>query len=320
MEDPDKAFGVIDLGSNAVRIGIAKRERRGEHVWVDRKRAPLRLGRDVFGKGGRISAKTLTQAKEVFCRFRSLLEEKNVQAPNCYCGGTSAFREAANKGDFKREIQVSSGITIQEITEEEEAKMVFEALKTTLPSYGKAHPLLLMDLGGGSTEIDVVRGDHLEGALSFPIGSVRLLRLYELHGEDSPEVKEALKDLKALGKEETFILVGLGGNFRKFLELKKKCLGGEEDFMRIDEFHALSRELRPLPPKERMRIYALSENRAQVIGAAFHIVETLLEGGPSVEKIYAPKIGLMDGMAQKLMRGELDTRDFSGGPSPWRRP
>ena len=88
-----KHFATIDIGSNAIRFGVAE-VFKGNYEWINRYRVPLRLGAEVFSNKKKISDNTMSYAVDAFNEFYRLMEEYEVS--KYFCGATSAFREAKN--------------------------------------------------------------------------------------------------------------------------------------------------------------------------------------------------------------------------------
>jgi exopolyphosphatase/guanosine-5'-triphosphate,3'-diphosphate pyrophosphatase len=131
----------------------------------------LRLGEDVF-KSNKISPKRIKRTKEIFDYLIHLFADHDVTHTKA-CA-TSAMRDADNSNALIEKIKKSSGIQIQCIGGLQEAKLIYEAVRTKMNIENSN--TLLVDIGGGSTEITVAKDNKVLASKSFNIGTVRLLK------------------------------------------------------------------------------------------------------------------------------------------------
>jgi exopolyphosphatase / guanosine-5'-triphosphate,3'-diphosphate pyrophosphatase len=162
--------GALDAGSNAIRAVVARATSATEVRELASARWTVRLGHNVFTRG-RLDARTIQRAVETFRKFRRLLERYDVAE---YCAvATSAAREAANRETLISRIRREAGIELDVIGSAEEARFVREAVFGV--AGGRFAPRVILDLGGGSLEINFLRGRKLARALALPLGTVRLM-------------------------------------------------------------------------------------------------------------------------------------------------
>ena len=165
-------YAAIDIGSNAARLLIKSVDDSQEKCFKKEMllRVPLRLGFDVFAKG-ELSEKKAGKLKRLMKAFRQLMKIYDVDRYRA-CA-TSAMRDARNGSEVIREIKKSTGIAIEIIDGEEEARMVYnnhiECLEDRKGNY------LYVDVGGGSTEVNLLTEGELVYSKSYNIGTVRIL-------------------------------------------------------------------------------------------------------------------------------------------------
>ena len=160
----------IDAGSNAIRFVVADFAGPLSYTIVHKVREPIRLGHGVFTDGG-LDAQTMEQAVAAFCRFRSDIDALGVDRFRAVA--TSATREAANRDMFLDSIQARTGIALEPISGQEEARLVHLAVGSRVDlSEGR---WILVDLGGGSVEVSLVDDTGILWSESYPVGTVRLL-------------------------------------------------------------------------------------------------------------------------------------------------
>ncbi len=167
-------IAAIDVGSNVIRLGIASADDQGRLHILHSDREAVRLGADVFVKG-EISDKRLVEAMDAFLRFRKRMNQDKVKSVKAV--GTSALREARNREYVISQIAKATEITIETISGEEEARLVYLATSRAVKLEGRV--ALLIDIGGGSVEISVANEREIVATRSFAIGTVRLLHMLE---------------------------------------------------------------------------------------------------------------------------------------------
>jgi exopolyphosphatase/guanosine-5'-triphosphate,3'-diphosphate pyrophosphatase len=306
-----KQFATIDIGSNAIRFGVAEVSK-GNYEWINRYRVPLRLGAEVFSNKKKISDNTMSYAVDAFNEFYRLMEEYEVS--KYFCGATSAFREAKNNKSFKAEIEKKTGIEITGISGDEEAQIAMLGISKFLDKFKaeQIHHFLLADLGGGSLELDIIEGRECLKRKSFKIGTVRMLNLYKEFGRESTEVKEyfdeqfdKIEDFLNLSKDASIwnegkcTIVGIGGNFRRLSKLKNRIFEDGNDFVSYEQVEQILNH----DYLHRIKQFGLKPDRADVIVPALDIIKRLTDSLP-VEKIYAPVQGLIDGLMLNLIENK----------------
>ncbi len=292
-------FAAIDLGSNAMRAIIVKKTPQGLDV-VKNIREPLRLGEDVFSKG-RISQEKMNLTEEAFINLLHLFTEYNVK--NIRAMATSAMRDAKNGKELHRRILGSTGIDIETISGRLEADIICDAVKYQVPLRKKT--AVLMDIGGGSTELTILKDGEIIASLSFNVGTVRLLRYKsakDLELRINLQLQKMTRFLKAhinIKKIDTFI--GTGGNLRRIGKIRKKILGkGTTEMCTFEEIDHMSETISRMSFIDRVRGLELDQNRADVILPAMMITHSLMKK-LEMEKIQLPKVGLKEGIILSML-------------------
>ncbi len=184
-----KPIGIVavDAGSNAIRAAVARVSSLSEINEIATERWPVRLGHNVFTKR-RLDPQTIARAVRTFQHFRALLRRHDVQIYRAVA--TSAVREAQNGEALLRKIFLQTGIRLEAIDSSEEARLVRRAVRAVL---GPLEPRLVVDLGGGSLEISLLREWHVEQSFALPIGTVRLMESMKLTGMVDEDQFERLR-------------------------------------------------------------------------------------------------------------------------------
>ncbi|WP_088283326.1 Ppx/GppA phosphatase family protein [Kineosporia sp. A_224] len=207
----------IDCGTNSIRLLVADVDAAtGTLVDVDRRMEIVRLGQGV-DRTGRISPDAMERTLATVRFYGALVAQHGAQRLRFVA--TSATRDASNQDDFVDGVQRLLGVEPEVVTGDEEARLSFVGATRGLDA-GHAGPFLVVDIGGGSTEV-VLGGADVEAARSVDVGCVRLT---ERHGLDDPpttsQVVAARADVDAaldrvaevVPLERTRTLVGLAGS------------------------------------------------------------------------------------------------------------
>ena len=168
----------IDAGSNAIRFVVADFDGPLSYTVVHKVREPIRLGHNVFTQGG-LDEDAMDLAVAAFRLFRRQIDALGVERFRAVA--TSATREAANRDLFLDRILAQSGIALEPISGQEEARLVHLAVGSRVDlSEGR---WILVDLGGGSVEVSLVDETGILWSESYQVGTVRLLEtLVEARG------------------------------------------------------------------------------------------------------------------------------------------
>lgn len=285
-------LAAIDIGSNAARLLISEvlhePGSKPQFTKLNLVRVPLRLGFDVFEKG-RISAQREGMFLDTMRAYRYLLNVYNVrQLRAC---ATSAMRDAANGPDIIRRVKEETGITIEIISGDKEASLIYE--NHIAENLDKEHSYLYIDVGGGSTELTFFSDGKLRYKESFNIGTIRLLK-GQVDENTWEEMKEHLKNNTRSALP--MIAIGSGGNINKVFSMSKKKEGKPLTLELLKDYH---KELSGFSLEDRIRLYKLREDRADVIVPALQIYINVMRWA-EIDLIYVPKIGLADGLVQSL--------------------
>ncbi|WP_437285082.1 Ppx/GppA phosphatase family protein [Sorangium sp. So ce406] len=341
-------LAAIDIGSNAIRLRIvdvdppalgafgagwdpalaagstgapdAPRFHPFRDVHADR--ASVRLGHDVFTKG-RLESGVIGAACEALRRFRSAMDAAKVDRYRAVA--TSAAREAQNGDLFVERAAREAGVHIEVIEGVEEARLVQIAVRERVPLGGRT--ALLVDIGGGSTELTLLRGREAVFSRSLPVGTVRMVetfledrrpmdaghrRLIEEY-VDRVMVEATREIVELLGEGSGVdLLVGTGGNIETLADLCPVPSPSADG--RAIDVAAMSRlldELAPKTPEERAQIYGLRPDRADTIVPAATVLGRVARAFAQ-PLIVAPGVGLKEGVLVDLAHAHFLGPDFRG--------
>jgi exopolyphosphatase/guanosine-5'-triphosphate,3'-diphosphate pyrophosphatase len=278
-------LAAIDIGSNAIRFQVSS-VLNGEQVIFKKMeyvRFPLRLGHDVFSTG-RISAKSAEKFKKLMRTYKLLIELYEVD-DFMFCA-TSAMRESENGPELAKQVEDELGITINIIDGNREAELINKAITSYLTDTTYLH----IDVGGGSTELNLYTNGSKIKTRSFKVGSVRVLENF-----DQPEMWDDMEDwVKENVKKEygKVTAVGTGGNISKIFELAKLKPG---KLMTLKKMKDIKKMVENLSLEERIYNLQMNPDRADVIIPAARIYMKVMDWAHA-SSILVPEVGLKDGI------------------------
>lgn len=293
-------YAAIDIGSNAVRLLIKSIDREAVQEKNFKKvmmlRVPLRLGFDVFSIG-ELSEKKADKLRRLMKAFRQLMKIYDVD--DYRACATSAMRDARNGRTIIKKIEKDTGIRIEIIDGQEEARMIYnnhiECMEDRLGNY------MYVDVGGGSTEINLLTNGELVWSVSYNIGTVRMLSNAVKEGTWQQMEEELMKVTEGVA---AINIIGSGGNINKLFRLADKK---DKKLQRlpVSSLQTVYDVLKPLTPEERVEAFSLKQDRADVIVPAAEIFLKIAEV-VHAEYIYVPVIGLSDGIIDNLYAKSLE--------------
>jgi exopolyphosphatase/guanosine-5'-triphosphate,3'-diphosphate pyrophosphatase len=282
---------VIDVGTNSIKLLIADVIGREVKPLVEESHQ-TRLGQGFY-QTHRLQPEAIATTARAVGRFAAKAREH--QASSIRIIATSAARDATNADALNAAIEQASGLQMEVISGDQEADWAFRGV--TSASQLAHGPLLLLDVGGGSTEFILGHGGHKRFSASFPLGTVRLLEA--IPHSDPPQERELaacrdwLRDFlqaqvkpqlePALRAEAAAVqLVGTGGTTSLLARMEAKLETFDRTIIEATRFtladiqrHA--RELWALPLEQRRQITGLPKNRADVILTGVLIYEQVME-------------------------------------------
>jgi exopolyphosphatase/guanosine-5'-triphosphate,3'-diphosphate pyrophosphatase len=280
-------IAAIDIGSNAARLQISSVLHDGDFTSfkkVEYVRFPLRLGHDVFNFGNITPESEARTLKLMEC-YRLLMELHEVEG--YMACATSAMRESANGDEIVERIAQATGIKIHVIDGAREAQLINNVVVQALEDGQYLH----IDVGGGSTELNLYFNRQKIASKSFKIGSVRLLEGKESKGAWQKMEKWIEDNIDSL---EPIIAVGTGGNISKLFNLVSKT---SENSTSLAELERMRNYIASFSQEERVHKLRLNADRADVIVPASDIYISVMKW-VGANKILVPDLGLKDGIIQ----------------------
>lgn len=295
-------LGAIDVGSNAVRLELARPHADGSLETLHYERDPVRPGEGVFDRG-EMSDRVANRLIATLKRYAALCRryEARVRAV-----ATSALRDARNRHDVIRRVHNEAGLSLEVVSGREEARLICLGVLYGRPAGEKA---LVIDIGGGSTEVASAIGSRPERLWSIPLGAVRLTEMF------STSKKVGSKKLKLT---RAFVQQAIAEELPKgIVGITKKAFGSSGTIKAIITFAAAPgtghvnaaqlteavEQLVALSPSERRQRF--DSRRADIVVAGAVILEAVAQR-LNLSSITAVEQGLRNGLLVDLMeRNEL---------------
>ena len=297
---PEKVTS-IDIGTNTILLLIAKVKSGKIHPLYEMETV-VRLG-EGLQKNGVLLREAMDRTIQTLAYYLKRSQEMGVQ--QIFAAGTSALREAKNSEQFLKLAKEKLGFSVEVISGEEEARLSFLAVAKDLREREK--PILVVDIGGGSTEFILGKGDQVGQWISLPVGSVRFteefLRSDPVQNEEWGRMEKKIRELlvNVAHPRETASMVAVGGTATTLASVEQ----GLEDFVaeKIHHFvlgrEALRNQLllyRSKTIEERKKIRGLPPARADVIlagGAILYLAMEELQYSSTLISCHGVRYGLL---------------------------
>ncbi|MGG1635445.1 Ppx/GppA family phosphatase [Paenibacillus sp. NRS-1760] len=274
-------IGIIDIGSNSVRLVVYEKTANGAHRVADSSKRPARLSERI-DENGCLPGTAIDDLIDTLNHFTMICTHNHTS--HIRAVATAAIRNANNRSEILARIHSATGLSIELLTGEDEASYGFLGMINSL----KIRDGLLIDIGGGSTELSLFRNRVLVHSVSFPFGCVSFNKRFGTKGTLQDEDLKALEAIVAeAARNETWIgetaglpLVGVGGTVRalgKMHQAAYKYPFPQTHNYPITSEHIdeLFHQMRKLPLDKRRKLPGLSKDRADVVVPGVAILRVL---------------------------------------------
>ena len=303
-------LAVIDIGSNAIRMVIAQLGPDGAIEILDRLRQAVRLGHDTF-QLGRLTAQSMRSAVTILRDYRSVVD--SYQVDHIRVVATSAVREASNSDTFIERVFMATEFDVSIIGVPEESRLMVLAVRNIAEDQiSKRKKVLVAEVGGGSTIVNVLKSGRIVASQGLPIGSVRLQEVLATSAEPADQAARliehqvrsavyAFRNLVPLKGIETFFAVG--GDIRWATQVIGKQ-ATQPDLWSIsrEDLGKLTHSLQHHAADELARMHRLELTQAETLVPALLIHQILL-GATAARRIMVPDVSMRDGLLHDMARG-----------------
>ncbi|WP_168122795.1 Ppx/GppA phosphatase family protein [Paenibacillus sp. HB172176] len=294
-------IGIIDIGSNSIRLVVYERTENGAHRVVDGGKRSARLSSKINDEGN-LLREAIDELIDTLRHFIRICSHHGVSDMRAVA--TAAVRNAGNQHAILERVKKETGLSIELLSGEQEASYGFLGMINSM----NARDGFLVDIGGGSTELSLFRDRVLLESVSFPFGCVSLNKRFDSKEQLSDDT---LKDIEALvldaAKRHPWIsdnpglpFVGVGGTVRALGKLQQASeqypFAQTHNYtIRHEQVDGLFHEMRKLPLDRRRKLPGLSKDRADVIVPGIAVLRVLFKLTKSTHYLICGA-GLRDGL------------------------
>ena len=301
--------GAVDCGTNSIRLLVADVEG-STKTDVHREMRVVRLGQGV-DRTGQLAPEAIERTRLALVDYAATCRELGVERVRMVA--TSASRDARNRQDFRAMVLAVLGAEPEVISGDEEAALSFDGATRGLdPADG---PFLVMDIGGGSTELVLGTAD-VEAARSVDVGCVRLTERHLVADPPSPEqVAAATADVDAaldlvravVPVERARTAVGLAGSVTTVAALALELGAYDAERIHLSRIPAadvaeVSSRLLSMPREQRAALPVMHPGRVDVIGAGALVLATLVDR-LGLAEVLVSESDILDGIAWSVPQG-----------------
>lgn len=317
-------LAAIDIGTNSIRCIVVEVDSKGRFKVMDDEKATVRLGENL-AKSGLISQAAFARAIEAVSRMRKLIEGLKVDAVEAIA--TSAVRNAKNGAELVETLSTELGHEIRVISGMEEAELAAVSALHNFEMSGKRYAM--MDIGGGSVEVVIALGNHIEEFYSFDLGAVLMTEQF-FSGDTFNErdysrfqkhIKSVLKKTFTGEKIAVQSFIGSGGTITSLggmaMSMRRQGFSSVHgyDVLRSEIVHLLAM-LKHMDVKARRSVPGLNSDRADIIVAGLGVVDELMNFfGANMLRVN--ERGIREGMIIRCMK-RLGLMPDSSSRRTWR--
>lgn len=272
---------IIDIGSNTIRLVLYAYDKNEGLREFGNIKTVARL-RTYILPSGEMSEEGIGLLTEILTSFKLILADYRVT--DVKAAATAAIRQATNNVEIIARMKEKTGLSIDILSEEEEAYYGFIAVANTMDTPSA----ITIDIGGGSTEITVFKNKKLQKSISFPFGTVSLMQKFVHSTMMSPEEREQLrsfvtKQFSSVNwiKEVSLPVIAIGGSARNIAQIHQQQVGyplsGVHQYeMKLNDLMDLQKQLTQLSLEEMKQLDGLSSDRADSIVLALEVFIALM--------------------------------------------
>jgi exopolyphosphatase/guanosine-5'-triphosphate,3'-diphosphate pyrophosphatase len=316
-----KLAAVIELGTTSIRMAIAQVQPDGKLHDVDSLQQAVSLGKDTFMSGS-IEPATIEDCVNVLRSFKVVLDEYGIRDPSqIKAVATSAVREASNRDAFLDRLYIATGLAVEPLDEAEGHRYTYLAVHPLLrktPELKGMHAFVV-EVGGGSTEVLLLRRGQVQLSRTHSLGSLRMRRILEDHRAPAGHMKDVM---------ENYVNRAVDGIIRGLLPKKDRALlalGGDARFaaahlvpewdkkttvkVKMSGLEKLTNQLLDLSVDDVVKAYHLSYPEAETLGPALLIIVRVAEA-LGLKHIVVGEPSLRDGVLAEMITDAPWTREF----------
>lgn len=318
-----RLVAVIDVGATAIRMVIAEIDPVGRIRPLESLQQGVALGKDTFTRG-RIQPATIEDCVRILRQFRRVMEEYGIRSDDqIRAVATSSVREAENRDAFLDRIYNATHIDLQAIEEPEVNRLTYIAVRDVLQQHARLlrHNLLIIEVGGGSTELLLLQQGNVTYSNTYGLGSLRLREQLETYRAPPDKLRQILDrdiartvdDIRRNVPVDTSVpcIVAMSGDARfAASQLVPQWADVESALITRPQLAELADAIATLPVDELVRRYGLPYQEAETVGPALLIYNRLAYVF-GARRFLIPKSTLRDGLLREMASREHWTPEFA---------
>lgn len=278
----------IDVGSNSIKLVVVDAAASDSFAVLAREKETVRLGHNTLRRA-HVSVPTIQRAADCIKRFRSIAEARGAE--RIFAVATASVREARNSGQFIKEVERRTGVRVSILSSIEEARLIGVAATQGCAARGVS--LINIDIGGGSTEISLMRDSTPVALFSVKLGAVGLTEKFITSDPVRPKELRALREevnaalerpgrelcdarwQQATGTSGTIVSIGEALRLRALSEDERKAKGAQPagDEIVLSGLARFNSRMAELKVSERRAVPGISAQRSEIIVGGGQILE-----------------------------------------------
>lgn len=301
-------ISAIEIGTNSIKMIIVQKNGITDYSTLVKKSVVNRLSNKMYNNEKFISEESMRKTIDIIGEFSKEIEQHQAVLIGIFA--TSVLRDAKNKQEFLEQVKIRYNYSIQVISGEEEAELAYKACLNHIKN--KSYEFIVIDIGGGSTEVIMGNNSYMEKCISIDVGAVRLTELFvkndDIHQENVNDMKnyinEKLREVN-FDMPKKIKLIATGGTIKTIgtmaLEVdfsKEEEVNGKK--ILIDKIQDIFNHLISMKIDERKKVLGLNPKRADVIVAGIEILLCIMNHYEINELIISSN-GVLDGIVQDYL-------------------
>jgi exopolyphosphatase/guanosine-5'-triphosphate,3'-diphosphate pyrophosphatase len=319
---PQRTVAVIDIGTASIRMALAEIQPGGAVRQLETLTQAVSLGKDAFIKGA-ISKDTIEDCVRVLNSYRRILREYQIDNPQqIRVVATSAVREATNRLAFVDRIYIATGLSVEPLDEAEVIRITYLGIQPFLlsdPALKEARSVVT-EVGGGSTELLLVKGGDVVYSHTYRLGSLRLRETLEALKAPTLKVRNIMEShinrtveeiADHVSRDGRIELIAMGGDVRFAVrQLQPEWDGHSLVRLSVKGLEDLTNKILSQSEDKLVRKFRLSFPEAETLGPAL-LAYVLLAKELQLPSILVTNVNLRDGLLQEMATGAAWSKEFS---------
>src|SRR5262245_8583867 len=319
---PSRQVAVIDIGTSSIRMAVAEINANRQVRQLETLAQAVNLGKDAFIRGS-ISKGTIEECVRVLKSYRRILKEYQIENPaQVRVVATSAVREATNRLAFVDRVYIATGFQVEPLDEAEVIRITFLGMQPFLlsdPTLANARSLVT-EVGGGSTELLLVKGGDVVYSHTYRLGSLRLRETLEALRAPTLKVRNIMEThinrtveeiVAHVSRDGPLELIAMGGDVRFAVrQLQPEWDGRSLARLSVKGLEDFTNKILGQSDDRLVRKYRLSYPEAETLGPAL-LAYVLMAKEMQLSSVLVSNVNLRDGLLLEMASSDAWSKEFS---------